>query len=428
MWHPFDIPSVKKLTDIVDTFYNAIDKLNKGTATVKLDGVNLSIKVIGNEHDPKKPKQFALDRGSQKEIDVRGITINDLTTRFQPDPRTGKPHGMVEKGRTILQIMNDALPSIKDELINLGLYNDPTKFINTEYINGKENVVDYGNAKLLAFHGINQFYEKISKSGPMKGKQTRPGLKSSTFKDPVSGKMVLDKTVSRKINYDPEVLESLREKVRPFAEDFGFDVITGIYVTKRGVPNFEAVLDEPFTVNFSPDEKITQPLNTWFNNNTIIPKTEKIKTLNGRILGAVSKDNYISVLEGKTPLSELYEEQDIQTAINGALTYHLTRVLGNEVLRNYTTDKYGDTSSHEGIVITDADYGKDAHGNPNSIKITGDFIIDGMSGALSTVKPSDEEDQSAPMVNYGGGKMDFLSYFNNPRSMKDPGGSGFQRR
>jgi len=429
MWHPFDVPSVKTLDDIVSTFYDAVEKLDHGTATVKLDGVNLSLKVVGDEHDPNNPKQFALDRGSQKEIDVRGITIDNLQTRFQPDPVTGKAHGMIRKGKMILEIMNAALPSIKDELMDLGLYTDPTKFINTEYIDGKENVVDYGSAKLIAFHGVNQFYQKRNRQG----EETRPGLKPSTYKDPVSGKMVIDKTVSRKIQFDPEVLESLREKVKPFAEEFGFDVITGIYVTKRGVVNFEHVLGQPFTVVYSRNETVEQPLDQWFNRMVKIPKTDKIQTLDGKILGAVSKNNYMTVLNGQQPLDEVYKEEDIQTAVNGALTYHITRVLGNEVLNNYTTDKYGDTSSHEGIVITDQDYGKDAHGNPNSIKITGDFIVDGMGGAFASparqkLAASEEDDQSAPMVNYGGGKMDFSSYFNNPRSMKDPGGSGYNRR
>jgi len=50
------------------------------------------------------------------------------------------------------------------------------------------------------------------------------------------------------------------------------------------------------------------------------------------------------------------------------------------------------------------------------------------SPARQKLAASEEDDQSAPMVNYGGGKMDFSSYFNNPRSMKDPGGSGYNRR
>ena len=145
--------------------------------------------------------------------------------------------------------------------------------------------------------------------------------------------------------------------------------------------------------------------------------------------GAISKDVYLAVLNGEQPLSDIFEEQDIPNAVAGALTYHITRVLGNEILRNYTTDKYGDTSEHEGIVITDVDYGKDEFGNPNSIKITGEFIVSGMGGKFATNRTpaSDEEDQSAPAANYGGGKMDFSSYFTNPRSSKDPGGTGFSR-
>jgi hypothetical protein len=414
MMHPFDLPEVTTFNDLVRVFDDAVVKLERGTSTIKLDGVNLSLKIVNKPLSKFIPKQFALDRGSQKEIDVNGITIDDLESRFPPDPIRGI-HGMVDKGRTILQIMNNSIRNIEHELKLLEMWDDPTKFLNSEYINGRENVVDYGDKKLIALHGVNQFYERFDRQG----KLTRPGLKSDT-KTLDTGKITSDKTVSRKINYNYEALEQLRVKVKPYADKFNFDVVTGIYVSKFGIPNFNIPLNKQFTVKFSKNEEITKPLKQWISN-AKLPKNAKLKTLSGKVMFAISKDNYVNVLEHNTPLDELYEEQYIPDAVAGALTYHVTKELGNEILDNFTTDKYGKASTHEGIVLSDTLYGQDQYGNPNSIKITGEFILSGMGGAFSTIKPtvspvrpSDEEDQSAPEVNHGGGKMNFSSYFSNP--------------
>ena len=110
MKHPFDLPYVNTFGDLVNVFYDAVDKLNKGQSTVKLDGVNLSIKLVPDEKNKTFKRQFALDRGSQKIEDVQGITIDTLNNRFP------EGHGMREKGKTILSIMNSALPEIVDEL------------------------------------------------------------------------------------------------------------------------------------------------------------------------------------------------------------------------------------------------------------------------------------------------------------------------
>ncbi len=415
MMHPFDLPRVITSTDLLNTFNDIVKKLKKGTSTIKLDGVNISIKVVDKPLTETIPKQFALDRGSQKEIDVNGITTKDLSTRFPSDPVRGE-HGMVSKGKTILTIMNKAMMSIKTELQTLDLWDNPTKFINSEYISGKENVVDYGGKKFIAFHGINQFYKKVDRQGVT----TRPGLDPTKTVDKESGKIVFDKSVSRKVKYNYNALEELRIKVKPYAEEFGFDIVTGIYVKKLGEPNFSKTLLLPFTVKFSKDETVTKPLKEWISKGIKLPKNKKISIINGRSIGAISKENYTNVLDSQIPLNELYQESDIPEAVAGALTYHLTKELGNEILNNFTTDNYGHASEHEGIVLTDPEYGQDMHGNSNSVKITGEFILSGMSGAfskiptkLSTPSP-DEEDQSAPEVNHGGGKMNFSTYFNNP--------------
>jgi len=409
MMHPFDLPDVKNIHDIINVMYSAVEKLNRGKSTIKLDGVNLSLKLVKSDANSYK-REFALDRGSQKIIDVNGIRIDTLGERFP------EGHGMRAKGKTILEIMNQSIPSTVNELQKLGLWSDPTKFINTEYIDGRENVIDYKGKKIIAFHGINQFVEKRDR----KGNVTRPGLKPKPDK----------KETSRPVNYDEKAMQSFRDKVNMVAQKYGFEVLSGIYVTQKATPNLTASLQEPFSVKYSANETVTQPLQEWATN-SIIPKTERVKTKDGRLRGAVSKETYLNVLnsvEENKPLNEIYEEEDIQTAVDGAVTYHLVRQLGQEILRSYTTDDYGHADEHEGIVITDTDYGKDEFGNPNSLKITGDFIVTGMGGMLASNRPEneeDEDDQSAPMPNNGKG-MSFSNYIGNPRSWNDPGGTGFR--
>jgi len=95
--------------------------------------------------------------------------------------------------------------------------------------------------------------------------------------------------------------------------------------------------------------------------------------------------------------------------------YHATVQLGNELLNKYKSI-LGDASAHEGIVI---------HTTP-PYKITGNFILDGMT---SRFRSTDEDDQSAPSVNYGGGRMEYpnAQAVNYAASSKDPGGTPYSK-
>ena len=120
MMHPFDLPDVKNIHDIINVMYNAVEKLNRGKSTIKLDGVNLSLKLVKSDANSYK-REFALDRGSQKIIDVNGIRIDTLGERFP------EGHGMRAKGKTILEIMNQSIPSTVNELQKLGLWSGTFK-------------------------------------------------------------------------------------------------------------------------------------------------------------------------------------------------------------------------------------------------------------------------------------------------------------
>lgn len=68
MAHPFDIPSVTTGKDLVKVFVQSTDYLKKGPASVKIDGVNASIRLI----TVGTKKQFVMDRGSNKPLDEIG--------------------------------------------------------------------------------------------------------------------------------------------------------------------------------------------------------------------------------------------------------------------------------------------------------------------------------------------------------------------
>ena len=79
MAHPFDLGWVNSGADLLDFFDKAktfVEK--KGAGAVKIDGVNVSFKVVGDNEN----KQFAVDRGSSKAIDIEGITMGRVDDRF----------------------------------------------------------------------------------------------------------------------------------------------------------------------------------------------------------------------------------------------------------------------------------------------------------------------------------------------------------
>ncbi len=404
MAHPFDLPDVRTGNNLIRKFEDTVKILNDEGGSIKIDGTNVSIKLITDEHGRK---QFALDRGSMSELDVNGVTVDKLEDRFIS--KDGTPHGMINSGKIILSIFNQALPVIRPELERLGLWNDPTKFINAEFVQGHTNVIDYGDKDFLALHGINQFLEKYNRQGEL----VRPGLERQMLQNPITGEEKPEKGSSKPVAYDKKALEELRDKIEPIAEQFNFEVITSAPVESTGTPDFNSVLNEPFVINYSQQENMERSLGEWLSDATN-PYGAMITTKDGRRIGAVSKQNYLNVL-GETPLDELYDETDLETAQDGAIMYHATVQLGNELLNKYKSI-LGDASAHEGIVI---------HTTP-PYKITGNFILDGMT---SRFRSTDEDDQSAPSVNYGGGRMEYpnAQAVNYAASSKDPGGTPYSK-
>ena len=114
----------------------------------------------------------------------------------------------------------------------------------------------------------------------------------------------------------------------------------------------------------------------------LIPKIKTFKsslgykqgssTINRKKVGAVSKQVYLSILNGDN-VDGLFEEyEDRKKAIQGFVTYLATEKLGDEVLK-VLDSPMGSVENHEGVVIRD----KKITNVP--FKITGKFILGGLT-------------------------------------------------
>ena len=363
MNHPFDLGWVSTGNDLIDFFDRAktfVEK--KGAGAVKIDGVNVSFKVVGDEES----KQFAVDRGSLKPIDIDGITMSRVDDRFP------EGHGMRPAIRTLLGILNKALPDIKSELQELGMWDDPSRFLNTEYVAGTTNVTQY-DENFLAIHGLNQFYHKIhSRTG-----QERPGAERPEGV----------KAPSVEVSFDPKVMQSLIDKLNPTANEFGFQVY-GSVPTERiedSDIDFSSTLNEPLTIRVSEDREITKSLAEWLSEASN-PRYKTVKLKSGKKTHPLHKELYKAIIDGSVPIVDLIEDADAEAAIYGAIMMHATRMLGNDVL-NGLTSPMGDVMGHEGVVLRD-----DKMFGPNPVKITGEFILGGMGSAFQADTSLNEED------------------------------------
>jgi cytidyltransferase-like protein len=367
MSHPFDLGWVNDGNSLLDFFERAktfVEK--KGAGAVKIDGVNVSFKLVETEEG----HEFAVDRGSLKPIDIEGITMRRVDDRFP------EGHGMRPAIRTLLTILNTALPEIQAQLEELGMWDDPTRFLNTEYVEGTTNVTEY-DENFLAIHGLNQFYQRTAKSGPSKG-NVRPGAERPEG----------SKAPSAEVPYDPAVMQKLIDKLNPTANEYGFQVY-GSVPTERIADldiDFSKTLSEPFTVRVSDDREITKSLGEWLSEASN-PRYKTVTLKNGKKTHPLHKELYKAILDGSIPIVDLIEDADAEAAIYGAIMMHATRVLGNDILKGLTSPM-GDVMSHEGVVMRD-----EKLFGPNPVKITGEFIVGGMGSAFQTDTSLNEEDE-----------------------------------
>jgi hypothetical protein len=257
---------------------------------------------------------------------------------------------MVKIGGEVLDMFNEALPAIQNDLKKLGAFDDPNILFNMEYVSGKTNVQDYGS-NFIAIHGLNKVESKEvqGKRGP------------------------LIKRSSSEMSYDKPALQSMLDNLTPIAKKNGFEVYGSVPTEMKKKPNFGAALSKSYTVKSNEGDK-TQSLDAWLSELNSIPEEDFIfMNVNDakKKVGAVSKQVYVTLLNGDN-IDELYEsEEDKQKAIEGFVTYLATEKLGDEILK-VLDSPMGTVDNHEGVVIRD----KNITAEP--FKITGKFILGGM--------------------------------------------------
>lgn len=369
MPHPFDLEKVKSGDDLINTFYEIQKKINTSVIhesfNIKIDGSNLSFKLVGEE--------FAVDRGTQKTIDVEGITISRISERYDP---TYQVYGDIEK---LLMILNAAYLDVLPELEVLGLTTENSIFLNTEFVS-KQNVVDYPY-DFIAIHGVSQFYEKYKKVRGGNYIKTRDGL---------SNPLGVNKAISKEIRYDETALMSLVNKLGKHAEKFNMKVFGPIPAEKNLECSIEKSLSKKLRIAVNePTEYLKnvngKTLKTWLESIHQLPAYYSIKnkryntmieTVQGKKINPYHKKTYYQVVEENIPVDSFVVKENIDDLSAGIAILQSTRVIGQAILDSLTS-KVGHASNHEGIVIRDEDFSNSA------FKITGEYIVKGMFGYIA---------------------------------------------
>jgi len=351
MDHPFDLPAANTGNDLIKIFQKAALSLRNNPAAVKIDGINCSLKLITTADGNK---EFAMDQGSKQEIDIAGITSSNIEQRFKPSP-SGQPHGMIAKGRIVLNIFNTALPEITGELKKLGLYNNDHLMLNMEFVEGHTNVIGYAN-NFLAIHGVNQI-TRLASLARGSGRRT-----------------------TSEIKYDKQALNSLIEKVKPIAKKSGFNIVNEFPVKVPANIELNSALNTEFAIKYDDNHGEVKTLQAWLSA-AKNPRSAKIQLANGKAIGAISLENYKNVSSGLPIAKTLAKptKQTIKQSADGAIFYHATILLG-ELIKKQAQSDLGPIETQEGIVIRDTKI------SPKPFKITGNFILGKDQGKIRQLK------------------------------------------
>jgi len=380
MAHPFDLPNVNSGRDLINIFNKIAISLTKKPSAVKIDGVNASIKLITNS---KGNKEFAMDRGSNKPEDVEGVTIDKLALRFP------EGHGMRDTGKTVLEIFNQALPSVEKQLKQLKMWDNNTILFNMEFVKGATNVIGYVN-NFLAIHGLNEIVQVKS---PIRGSVSR---------------------ASREVSYDKKALQSFIETIKPIAKKHGFDVVNEFAVTLTNKIDFNPELNSKFSVSYDSRNIQAHPLKDWLSK-AKNPRADKIKLASGKSIGAMSLENYKSMSAG-VPLNHYLgaNDKDYQKAIDGAVMVHATIMMGQKI-KDAATSELGSVGTQEGIVIRDANI------SVNPLKITGNFFTGKETGRIKQLKTQEQEEGIRGQLANTNRVQDRTNYQTNPLGGKEGG-------
>ena len=318
MAHPFDL--VNTGAKLVDVFSKSVKSLKQGAGSVKIDGVNASIRLVNG--------QFVMDRGSAKPLDIKGMRPEDLPSRFEPG------HGFINIGTKVINIFDEAIPSTQSELKKLGLLDNPNILFNIEYVEGQTNVLGYGEiGNFLAIHGLKEIKPKtFGKDGSVKSR------------------------VATEIPYDKTAMQSYINKLNKVAMKYGFKVLGSVDTTFKSEPKLASVLSQSVTL-YPTGTAVTKSLKDWL-------KGLKFTT------PLITREQFLKAVDSKN-ISQDFAGQDLNKIVNDTIVYLTTIKLGDEILK-HATSEIGDLDKHEGIVVRDTSI------NPNPFKITGSFIIKGL--------------------------------------------------
>ena len=318
MAHPFDFADTG--AKLVDVFAKSVKSLKQGAGSVKIDGVNASIRMVNG--------QFVMDRGSAKPLDIKGMRPEDLQTRF------GAGHGFVNIGAKVINIFDAAISSTQTELKTLGLLDNPNILFNIEYVEGQTNVLGYGEiGNFLAIHGLKEIKPKtFGKDGTVKSRE------------------------AVEIPYDKTAMQSYINKLNVVAMKSGFKVLGSVDTTFKSKPNLASVLTQPVTL-YPTGEAVTKSLKDWL-------KGLKFTT------PLITREQFLKAVDSKN-ISQDLPNIDLNKIITDTIVYLTTIKLGDEILKNATSE-IGDLEKHEGIVVRDSSIYSDP------FKITGSFIIKGL--------------------------------------------------
>lgn len=313
MQHPFDF--VKNGKELIDVFRKSIDSLKKNKGSVKIDGINTSIRLVNDK--------FVIDRGSAKPLDIKGVRPEELVNRF------GELHGMVNIGKNVINIFDSSYKLIYTELKSLGMIDNPNIMLNIEYVEGQSNIMKY-DKNFLAIHGLIEISPaNIDKSGKIKSRK------------------------AREISYNQGVLNSMIDKINTVSGKYNFKILGSVYPAFKSNPNLNSVLSESVTINYS-SGAMTKKLSEWLRE-CIVP------------VPMITKDVYLKIESSKNVNAD-FPVEDVDNMVNGYIIWKATIDLGDEILRNLTSE-IGDLNNQEGVVIRDSSI------NPNPFKITGSFAI-----------------------------------------------------
>lgn len=328
MLYPFELQTVNTGSDLISIFIKSIDSLKKSPAAVKLDGINVSVRLI----DLNGQKMFVLDRGSNKVLDVEGVTIDKLQDRF------GVGHGMIEIGTKVLNIFNNAISSTKPLLKKLGLWDDPNKLFNIEYIENDINVTEYAS-NFIAIHNIRQIERKNNR------------------------------TVTYEISYDEKTLLEYVNKLNEVSTKYGFNIVGSIPAVLKSNPNLSKVLGQRITINAG-ERVIEGQLEQLIAGIQIPDNTiSNIKTTDGKRISPLNKSLVNDVVFNSANLADvIVNESDFDICINGILINTFIIFAGDEILKNMSS-AIGDMSKQEGIII------RDPNVSQIPFKIVGSFIL-----------------------------------------------------